>query len=46
MGVCGCEVVGGAAVPKGPMTYAQSFGDLGLKTGIWVSRVEFGPKGY
>ena len=21
------------------------FGDLGLKTGIWVSRVEFGPKG-
>ena len=22
-----------------------SFGDLGLKTGIWVSGVEFGPKG-
>ena len=22
-----------------------SFGDLGLKTGIWVSRLEFGPKG-
>ena len=34
--VCGCEVVRGAAAPKGPMTYAVV---------IWASRMELGPGG-
>ena len=36
MSVCGCEVVRGAAAPKGPMTYAVF---------IWASRMELGPGG-
>ena len=35
--VCGCEVVKGAAAPKGPMTYAVF---------IWASRMELGPGGW
>ena len=38
--VCGCEVVRGAATPKGPMTYAVY---LGLKDGIRAWRLELGP---
>ena len=34
---CGCEVVRGAAAPKGPMTYAVV---------IWASRMELGPGGW
>ena len=37
MWVCGCEVVRGAAAPKGPMTYAVF---------IWASRLELGPWGW
>ena len=37
MNVCGCEVVRGAAAPKGPMTYAVF---------IWASRIELGPGGW
>ena len=37
MGVCGCEVVGGAAARKGPMTYAVF---------ILASRMELGPGGW
>ena len=40
MGVCGCEVVGGAAVPKGPMTYAHKV------LGIWGSRLGYGCQGW
>ena len=35
--VCGCEVVRGAAAPKGPMTYAVF---------IRTSRIELEPGGY
>ena len=35
--VCWCEVVRGAAAPKGPMTYAVFF---------WASRMELGPGGW
>ena len=35
--VCGCEVVRGAAAPKGPMTYAVF---------IWASRMELGSGGW
>ena len=35
--VYGCEVVRGAAAPKGPMTYAVF---------IWASRMELGPVGW
>ena len=35
--VCGCEVVRGAAAPKGPMTYAVF---------VWASRMELGPGGW
>ena len=34
---CGCEVVRGAAAPKGPMTYAVF---------ILASRMELGPGGW
>ena len=37
MSVCGCEVVRGAAAPKGPMTYAVF---------IQTSRIELEPGGY
>ena len=55
--LCGCEVVRGAAAPKGPMTYAvfiwasrlelgpQGW-DLGLKAGIWALRLIFEPQGW
>ena len=35
--VCGCEVVRGAAAPKGPMTYAVV---------VWASRMKLGPGGW
>ena len=33
--VCGCEVVRGAAAPKGPMTYASAVSVI-AKGGVWV----------
>ena len=38
--VCGCEVVRGAAAPKGAGTYAY----LSLRAGIGASRLVFKPQ--
>ena len=47
MSVCECEVVRGAAAPKGPMTYASSVSvivkGMGLEVEIWALRLEFWP---
>ena len=42
--VCGCEVVRGAAAPKGPMTYAVFV--LCLKAGIRAWRLGFELRGW
>ena len=45
---CGCEVVRGAAAPKGPMTYAVFIALRGYRpcAAIWASRLEFGLQGW